>query len=192
MPNVDGTIRGLEVRAYRVPLEAPESDGTFSWDSTTVVVVLVAADGVVGLGFTYAAKAAAVLIDELLARVVVGRDAMDVSGTWRALVDEVRNVGRPGLASMAIAALDTALWDLKARLLDLPLVDLLGRARREVPVYGSGGFTSYSDEQLAEQLGSWVHDAGIPRVKMKIGTGWGTDEARDIRRVRIARDSHRR
>ncbi len=187
MASRDGAIRALEVRAYRVPTEAPEADGTFFWNATTVVVVLVTADTVVGLGFTYAARAAAVLIDELLAPVVLGRDPMDVPGTWRALVDKVRNVGRPGLASMAIAAIDTALWDLKSRLLALPLVELLGRARGGVPVYGSGGFTSYSDEQLAEQLGGWVHEAGIPRVKMKIGTRWGSEQDRDLQRMRIAR-----
>ena len=59
-----------------------------------------------------------------------------------------RNLGRPGVASMAITAVDTALWDLKARLLGLPLATLLDAARADVPIYGSGGFTSYSDERL--------------------------------------------
>ena len=85
------------------------------------------------------------------------------------MVAAIRNLGRPGVASMAISAVDAALWDLKARLLDLPLVTLLGAVRDDAPVYGSGGFTSYSIEQLKEQLGGWVA-AGIPRVKMKIGT----------------------
>jgi len=115
------------------------------------------------------------------------RDAFDVPGAWLAMVRSVRNDGRPGIASMAIAAVDVALWDLKARLLRLPLADLLGRVRDEVPVYGSGGFTSFTDEDLAAQLGGWVHDARIPRVKMKVGTDWGTQFARDVQRVRVAR-----
>jgi L-alanine-DL-glutamate epimerase-like enolase superfamily enzyme len=89
----------------------------------------------------------------------------------------LRNVGRPGLGSMAIAAVDIALWDLHARLLEAPLATVLGAVRREVPIYGSGGFTSYSPDRVAEQLGGWA-DAGIPRVKMKVGREPGADPAR--------------
>jgi L-alanine-DL-glutamate epimerase-like enolase superfamily enzyme len=99
------------------------------------------------------------------------------------MVDAVRNIGRPGVASAAIAAVDIAVWDLKAKLLDLSLADLLGRCHDEVPVYGSGGFTSYTDEQLLDQLCRWVHEARIPRVKMKIGTDWGRQPGRDVERV---------
>jgi L-alanine-DL-glutamate epimerase-like enolase superfamily enzyme len=180
-------VRALDVRAYRVPTEQPEADGTLEWGSTTVIVVHAFAGSACGLGFSYAPRAAAVLADELLGDVIVGRDALDVPGAWLAMVEQIRNVGRPGVASTAIAAVDIALWDLKARLLDQPLVGLLGRTRDTAPVYGSGGFTSYTDEQLADQLGGWVHDTGIPRVKMKIGTGRGRDPDRDVRRVEIAR-----
>jgi L-alanine-DL-glutamate epimerase-like enolase superfamily enzyme len=69
---------------------------------------------------------------------------------------------------MAVAAVDLALWDLRARLLGLPLVDAIGRARESVPVYGSGGFCNYPLDRLREQLGGWVAD-GIPRVKVKLG-----------------------
>ena len=95
--------------------------------------------------------------------VVRGRDAMAVPGSWSAMVAAIRNLGRPGIASMAISAVDAALWDLKARLLDLPLVTLLGAVRDAAPVYGSGGFTSYSIEQLqrpARRLGRRRHPAG--------------------------------
>lgn len=109
---------------------------------------------------------------------------MDVAGCWIAMVRRIRNLGRPGIASMAISALDLALWDLKARILDLPLVKLLGAVRDAVPIYGSGGFTSYSDKQLRQQLGGWL-EQGIPRVKMKIGR----DAKADIERVRAAREA---
>jgi L-alanine-DL-glutamate epimerase-like enolase superfamily enzyme len=79
---------------------------------------------------------------------------------------------------------DIALWDLKARLLDVPLVGLLGAVRDSAPVYGSGGFTSYSTRQLCQQLAGWVRQ-GIPRVKMKVGT----DPRDDAERVRAARDA---
>jgi L-alanine-DL-glutamate epimerase-like enolase superfamily enzyme len=120
----------------------------------------------------------------MLINVVKGRNAMDVPGCWMAMVESIRNLGRPGIASMAIAAVDSALWDLKARLLDVALVTLLGATREAAPIYGSGGFTSYSRQQLQKQLGDWVAE-GIPRVKMKIGRH--PDE--DPRRVAEAREA---
>ncbi len=179
----------LRVSAFTIPTEEPESDGTLTWEATTVVVAEATAGDTTGLGFTYGAKACATLIDEKLGGTVVGHDAMDVPGAWSRMVAEVRNLGRPGIASHAIAAVDTALWDLKARLLEMPLFRLLGAVRDEVPVYGSGGFCSYSEQRLADQLGGWVHDQGIPRVKMKIAAGWGEDPGRDIKRVTLAREA---
>ncbi len=174
----------MEVRAYRVPTDAPESDGTYEWNATTLVVVEITAGGMTGLGYTYADTATATLIRDMLADVVRGRDAMNIPGAWSAMAAAIRNLGRPGIASMAISGVDSALWDLKARLLDLPLVTLLGAVHEAVPVYGSGGFTSYTNEQLQKQLAGWV-DSGIGRVKMKIGR----DRAADLARVRAARQA---
>ncbi len=149
-------VESLEVSAYTVPTDFPEADGTYAWDKTTLVLVEAAAGGKRGLGYTYADIATAHLVDESLAEVVCGRDAFDVPGAWTAMIGAIRNLGRPGIASMAIAAVDSCLWDLKARLLDLPLVKLLGAARTGAPVYGSGGFTSYSLGHLQRQLADWV------------------------------------
>jgi L-alanine-DL-glutamate epimerase-like enolase superfamily enzyme len=96
--------------------------------------------------------------------------------------EEVRNEGSRGIGAMAISALDIALWDLKARLLDCSVLELLGRSHPSVAVYGSGGFTSYSDARLTKQLSRWVED-GAHMVKMKVGS----DAADDPRRVRVAR-----
>jgi L-alanine-DL-glutamate epimerase-like enolase superfamily enzyme len=170
-------VEGVVTSAFTVPTDEPESDGTFEWDATTIVVVEVEAAGKRGLGYTYGPKAAGALVDELLAEDLRGRDAFDVPRTWHALAARLRNAGRPGIGSMALAALDIALWDLKARLLGLPLAKLLDAFHEEVPVYGSGGFTSYSNDRLAEQLGAWVAE-GIPRVKMKLGRDPGADPAR--------------
>ena len=64
----------------------------------------------------------------------------------------------------AISAVDIALWDLKARLLDAPAVPTCsGRCRDRVPVYGSGGFTTSTDAQLAEQVGGWAASRHAPR-----------------------------
>lgn len=118
---------------------------------------------------------------------VVGRDAFDIAGTAEAMARQVRNIGRPGVVAMAISAIDIALWDLKARLLGQSLAGLLGRAREHVPVYGSGGFTSYDDTRTRQQLSEWVDKERIPRVKIKIGESWGADERRDLARARLAR-----
>ena len=183
------TIDQLMVSVFTVPTEEPESDGTFAWTETTVVVVEPSAGGCTGLGFTYGTAGCAAVIHDVLAPVVLVSDPLDVPGAWAAMIAAVRNVGRPGLASMAIAAVDVALWDLKAKLLDLPLVRLLGRVHDTVAVYGSGGFTSYTDEKLAVQLGAWVHQERIPRVKMKVGSAWGSRPDRDVARVELARDT---
>jgi L-alanine-DL-glutamate epimerase-like enolase superfamily enzyme len=161
-------IEDVQVCAFKIPTDAPESDGTYTWDSTTMVLVEVKAGGKQSLGYSYATSAAATLIRDELADVVIGGDALSVSGAWMAMNKHVRNIGRSGIASMAISAVDTSLWDLKAKLLAQPLVTLLGQVREAMPIYGSGGFTSYTNERLQEQLGGWV-DEGIPRVKMKVG-----------------------
>jgi L-alanine-DL-glutamate epimerase-like enolase superfamily enzyme len=119
---------------------------------------------------------------ELLAPVVVGVDAMDVPAAATAMARRVRNVGRAGVAAMAVSAVDMALWDLKARLVGLPLARLLGMARPRVPAYGSGGFCAYPLDRLVAQLAGWVQ-AGFSRVKMKVGAAPAEDAAR-VRAVR--------
>jgi L-alanine-DL-glutamate epimerase-like enolase superfamily enzyme len=181
-------VEALDWAAYRIPTDAREADGTLAWDATTMVVVQARAGDRTGLGFTYGAAAAGPLIDEVLAGQVIGRSALDVAGTYHAMRRAVRNVGRPGIASTAISAVDLALWDLKARVTGMRLARLLGTVRDTVPVYGSGGFTSYDDEQLVAQLDGWVARQGIPRVKIRIGESWGRAQARDLARVARARE----
>ena len=170
-------ITEASVSVFTIPTDGPESDGTLEWTSTTVVITEIKAGRVTGLGYTYGHKAVAVLIQDMLLPLLRGRDAMDVMGAWVAMTRAIRNQGRPGLASMAIAAVDAALWDVKARLLQLPLVKLLGGVRDEVPVYGSGGFTSYSVDRLQRQLAGWV-EQGIRAVKMKVGRAPDEDPVR--------------
>ena len=184
MNRVAAPITRVTASAYTIPTDAPESDGTLEWNATTLVLVEAEAGGATGIGFSYANRGTAALVADTLSRVVEGRDAFDIAGTWQAMVGAIRNLGRPGVSSMAIAAVDNALWDLKARLLDVPLVQLLGAARDAIPVYGSGGFTSYTPTRLAEQLAGWVRD-GIAMVKMKVGR----DPAADVARVKAARDA---
>ncbi|MGH3423557.1 MAG: enolase C-terminal domain-like protein [Nocardioidaceae bacterium] len=180
-------IESLEASAYTVPTDTPEADGTAAWDSTTMVVATVRSGGVAGTGWTYAPTACAEVIGKTLRPVVVGQDPMTVPGVWEQMVRSVRNATRAGIAGYAISAVDVACWDLKARLLGVSLVDLLGAVHADVPVYGSGGFTSYPDSRMDEQLSYWASDQQIPRVKIKIGQDRGTRVLRDVERVYRAR-----
>jgi L-alanine-DL-glutamate epimerase-like enolase superfamily enzyme len=179
---LDCRVEGLDLSVFVIPTEAPESDATLEWDHTVLVVVEIRAGGCTGLGYTYAHEATAVVIRKLLSPLVVGRRVRDHPACWEAMVKAVRNVGLAGVAATGISAIDTALWDLRARLLGRPLVDLLGRVREAVPVYGSGGFTSYGERELVEQLAGWA-EAGLPAVKMKVGR----EPDKDLDRVRAVR-----
>jgi L-alanine-DL-glutamate epimerase-like enolase superfamily enzyme len=182
---VGSPVETLDVFACEIPTEQPESDGTFAWDSTTMIVVEVSAGGASGVGYTYGDRAIVTLIRSRLAETVLGQDCFDVPALWSGMGAAIRNAGRPGMGMMALSAVDIALWDLKARLLDVSLTGLLGASHAEVPVYGSGGFTSYSAERLHDQLSGWVND-GITRVKVKVGRSPGDDAARmDVARKAI-------
>lgn len=180
-------VEGVDVAVYRFPTERTEADGTFTWTATTAVTVTVHAAGRTGLGWTYSTGAAAGLLADHLAPAIMGLDAFDTPVCWSAMHRACRNLGSRGLAMQAISAVDIALWDLKARALDLSLAGLLGRARETVPVYGSGGFTTLSDSELAGQVRFWA-DHGCRAMKIKIGESWGTRVERDLERVRRLRD----
>ncbi|SAL03314.1 mandelate racemase/muconate lactonizing protein [Caballeronia arationis] len=182
---MDAPVTAVRAQAYTVPTDGLEADGTFTWDSTTLVIAELDAGGMTGIGYTYTDACAAQLIRGAIGEAVLHRDALDVRVAWLAMHRRVRNMGRSGIAATAISAVDCALWDLKAKLLDVPLVRLLGAMRPNIAIYGSGGFTSYSDARLQNQLSAWVEDNGCRWVKMKIGS----EPSRDPQRVRAARDA---
>ncbi|MDR5815150.1 MULTISPECIES: enolase C-terminal domain-like protein [unclassified Caballeronia] len=181
----EAPIETIRARAYTIPTDKPEADGTFTWDATTLIVVEIVAAGKTGLGYTYSDASVAKMIEATLAPVLQGEDAWHIDALWQRLQQRVRNIGRSGVAATAISALDCALWDVKARLLDMPLARLLGMVRTRVPLYGSGGFTTYSDDEMREQLTRWVHEDGCRWVKIKIGS----EPARDPHRVAVAREA---
>jgi L-alanine-DL-glutamate epimerase-like enolase superfamily enzyme len=180
-------VDAVTATVYEIPTDQPEADGTLAWSATTLVIAHVSGGGRTGLGYTYAATACKPLIEGELAAAVTGHSVLDTGAAWQAMVRAVRNLGRPGLVSYAISAVDTALWDLKATLLGLPVSRLLGAVRDEVPVYGSGGFTTYDQAAARAQLEHWTGDLAIPRVKIKIGESWGTSPGRDLARIAFAR-----
>ena len=187
--SVAARVSEVTAAAYTIPTDAPEADGTLSWNETTLVVAQAHCGAVVGTGWTYGSTACAAVITGLLAGRVEGRNAFDIAGTFDAMVKALRNVGRHGVGGQALSAVDVALWDLKARLLQLPLHHLIGAVRDAVPVYGSGGFTCYDEQHLRDQLTGWTQELRIPRVKIKIGESWGARVDRDLARMRQARDT---
>jgi L-alanine-DL-glutamate epimerase-like enolase superfamily enzyme len=180
---VQAPVERVRARAFNIPTDKPEADGTIAWDATTLVLVEVSGGGMEGLGYTYSGASIVGLIQGELTKAIEGFDALDPQSAWLSMQHCVRNLGREGLAATAISAVDAALYDLKARLLNLPLVKLLGSYRSSVPIYGSGGFTSYSDDELSNQLSGWVSDDGCAFVKMKIGS----HPEDDLRRVELAK-----
>ncbi|MEW2284120.1 enolase C-terminal domain-like protein [Streptomyces sp. NPDC047841] len=180
-------IDAVGVHAFEVPTDGPdgkEQDGTLEWDSTTMVLVQVHAGGRTGLGYTYGDVSVASFIDSQLTGLLRGARITSPGALWQLMGRRIRNAGRPGVGAMAVSAVDVALWDLKARLLDLPLIHLLPACHDRVPVYGSGGFTNYPLDRLTDQLAGWV-EQGIPRVKLKTSR----DPERDPRRLTAVREA---
>jgi L-alanine-DL-glutamate epimerase-like enolase superfamily enzyme len=173
----ESTITEGSVSFYTVPTDLPEGDGTFRWDSTSMVLVRLQCGETSALGYTYADSGTAAIANRLLKETVLGTDPLRHAATRQQMLRSIRNLGETGCAMMAVSAIDNALWDLRARLLDLPLVSLLGQVRDSIPVYGSGGFTTYTDRQLSDQMGNWVSQ-GCQNVKMKVGADPGKDPAR--------------
>jgi L-alanine-DL-glutamate epimerase-like enolase superfamily enzyme len=180
-------IERVTTAAYTFPTPEVEADGTLSWQAVTAVAVTLEAGGRSGLGWTYSSPAACAVVQHHLASTVHDRDAFDVAGGWGAMHRACRNLGTKGLVMQAISAVDIAWWDLKARLLDVALVDLFGRTRDEVPIYGSGGFTTMNDRELEQQVG-WWQSVGCGAMKIKIGESWGTRTERDLARVERLRE----
>ena len=179
----EAPLTRVAAAAYEIRTDAPEADGTLEWDRTVLVVVEIEADGQTGLGYTYADGSIVRLIEGKLRSVISERSAFDIAGANVALWRNIRNLGRSGLVATAISAVDAALWDLKAKLLGTSVAALLGCCRDSVPIYGSGGFTTYTDNQLRNQLSGWAERNGCHWVKIKIGS----DPARDPERVAVAR-----
>lgn len=177
-------INDLKATAYTVPTDYPESDGTLEWDSTTLILAEVSGMGQTGIGYTYAHSSAAGLINTKLKKVVVNKHPFRIGEIFSAMFQTIRNEGHCGIACMGLSAVDVALWDLKSKILGIPLCELIGKVNPSAKVYGSGGFTSYPDSKLEQQLGGWAAQ-GLGSVKMKIGR----HPEKDPQRVQAARSA---
>lgn len=177
-------VQQLNTSAFKIPTASPESDGTLKWDQTTLIVVEIEAGGKTGVGYTYADASAAFLIERSFKKLITGKNVFDIPAMTHFLIQQIRNDGSCGIAMMAVSAIDNALWDLKAKIFEQPLCNLLGRAKDKMLLYGSGGFTNYSNEETQRQFNDWEEE-GIEYVKMKIGT----DPGKDVERVKAARNA---
>lgn len=177
-------VKQVHIAAFKIPTATSESDGTLTWNNTTLIIVEIEAGGKTGIGYTYADASAAYMIEYSLKNLIIGKNIFDVSGINNFLIQQIRNNGNCGIAMMAVSAIDSALWDLKAKILEQPLCNVLGKARNKILIYGSGGFTNYSNEQLASQFNNW-EDQGIEYLKMKIGR----EPQKDIQRIKAAKNA---
>lgn len=177
-------LERISATPLTLPLDKPHSDGTLVWSSVSMVVVECSAGGATGIGYTYAQPATAKVIEDLLASHVRGVSAMATADAHYRMLRAVRNQGREGIAAAAISAVDSALWDLKARLLGVPLACLLGLARESVLAYASGGFTSSNLDELQREFAGY-REQGFRHMKLKVGRHPEHDEAR-VRAVREA------
>jgi L-alanine-DL-glutamate epimerase-like enolase superfamily enzyme len=176
-------ITSLNVSVYTIPTDAPESDGTLEWQNTTMVLVEVEGGGFRGIGYTYGHQSIAGIVIHTLKDLVIGKNCLQIESITASMMKQIRNEGACGLAFMAVSAVDIALWDLKAKILALPLASLIGMVRNHILVYGSGGFTSYGADQIKHQFENWAAE-GVRHMKMKIGR----HPEEDISRIKTARE----
>ncbi len=186
------TIADVQVHLVSAPVRAGFADSTRTVESVGYTVIRVITDqGLEGIGLTYhevGGEATRALIHHNIAPRLKGRDPFETEVLWNEFFAYLRGVGRKGLTFCAYSAIDIALWDLKGKIFGLPLFRLFGGSEPRVPVYASGGWTSFSDEQLAADSKTKV-EAGYRVIKIKAGTEGGRNPRRDIRRVRMVREA---
>nr|WP_308252895.1 mandelate racemase/muconate lactonizing enzyme family protein [Pseudonocardia sp. ICBG601] len=144
--------------------------------------------GYEGIGFGYSKRAggpAQFAHAKEIAPDLIGEDPSDIGRIWTRLVWSGASVGRSGAATQALAAIDVALWDLKAKRAGLPLAKLLGAHRDSVRCYNtSGGFLHETIDQVKANATRTL-DEGIGGIKIKVGL---PDSAEDLRRVAAVRE----
>ncbi len=180
-------IERIQTAYYRLPLEPMGDAGHGAIDSEELVTLKLQAGGLEGHGYSYTigrgGRAVRALIDHDLAPLLVGRDASDIEGLWNLMWQRLLYVGRGGLASFAIAAVDVALWDLRGLREGKPLYALLGASARDLPAYGSGVDLPKSLDELLIQTEGFL-ERGLPGVKVKVGR---RDPREDEQRVGAVR-----
>jgi L-alanine-DL-glutamate epimerase-like enolase superfamily enzyme len=185
-------IRNIDVHLVSAAVTGGFADATRKVETIGYVVVRVTTDqGLEGVGVTYhevGGEATCELINRNMTPRLIGRNPLETEAIWHEFFHYLRGVGRKGLMFCALSAVDTALWDLKGKIVGLPICRLLGSNTTRVPVYASGGWTSYSDDELVDEMKGMVA-RGFKAVKFKVGYDGGRNTRRDIQRVRKVREA---
>lgn len=186
-------IERVRVHLVAQPVTSGCADATRKVESIGFTIVRITTkSGIEGFGVTYnevGGEATKVLIDQNIAPKMIGRDPFETEKLWNEMAAYLRGVGRKGLMWCAYSAVDIALWDIKGKMLGIPLYKLFGGTDPKVPVYGSGGWTSYSDDELVAEMKSLVDDDGYSTIKFKVGVEGGQNILRDARRVAMVREA---
>ncbi|MEX5237666.1 L-talarate/galactarate dehydratase [Kocuria arenosa] len=195
MPYTPDAVRHVKLSTATLPLSTPISDAkvfTGRQRPMTEVVFLFAEiateQGHTGVGFSYSKRAggpAQYAHAKEVAEGLIGEDPNDIAKVYDKLLWAGASVGRSGVATQALAAIDVALWDLKAKRAGLPLAKLLGAHRDSVRTYNtSGGFLNASLEEVRDRATRSLEE-GIGGIKIKVGL---PDSAEDLRRVAGVRE----
>ncbi|MEV6904654.1 mandelate racemase/muconate lactonizing enzyme family protein [Amycolatopsis sp. NPDC051372] len=186
------TISKVDVHLVSMPVKADFADATRKVETVGYTIVrLTTQDGLEGFGVTYhevGGEATRDLILRNMAPKLLGRDPFDTELIWAEFFGYLRGVGRKGLMFCALSAVDIALWDLKGKITGLPLYKLFGGGPTRIPVYASGGWTSYDDDTLVAEMLDMVSQ-GYTMVKFKVGVDGGKRPRRDLERVRKVREA---
>lgn len=188
-PQSGAPVRNVTARLWRVPLDEVLNDAMHGdhshFELVTVTVTL--ADGAEGTGYSYTGgrggQAILAMIEHDLAPWLAGRDVADIEGINAAMQWHMHYVGRGGIASFAISALDIALWDLRCKQAELPLCQAVGGSRDRCRAYCGGIDLNYSLERLLDSVRAYL-DAGFDGVKIKVGR---ESLAEDVQRVEAVR-----
>lgn len=185
-------IRDVKVHLVSMEVKGKFADATRKVETIGYTIVRVTTnEGIEGFGVTYhevGGEATRMLIEKNIAPRIIGKDPFETEVIWADMFQYLRGVGRKGLMFCALSAVDIALWDLKGKILDIPLYRLWGGNQKKVPVYGSGGWTSYTDDELVAEMKDIV-SRGYKMIKFKVGYDGGQSPSRDVERVRKVREA---
>lgn len=186
------TVRSITVRIVKREMGGGEWNPRTRWRHKVMLFAFVEdAAGRIGVGEAWlndgGAGAVKAVIEEDMAPLVVGRTPFEARGLTETMFSGTAISGRTGISAAAWGAIDTALWDLAARAVNLPLADMLGRCHTRVPVYASAGLygENKTPDDLAREVKGWV-DQDFSMVKIKVA---GAPLAEDVRRVAAVREA---
>lgn len=185
-------IKDVKVHLVSYRVKGGFSDATRKGEVVGYCIVrVILDDGMEGFGITYhevGGEATKMMIEHDIAPKIIGRDPFETEVLWNEIMGYLRGVGRKGLMLCALSAVDIALWDLKGKIIGLPLYRMFGGTETKIPVYGSGGWTSYDDDELVAEMLK-LKDQGYSMIKFKVGVEGGHNTRRDLLRVRKVRDA---